>query len=71
MRFKPQLNGSGSREWRTSTTARTPTHVSIELHEVGDGLHVAVVLGALPYYLVENVAEAGGEDQDRHLLVVQ
>lgn len=47
------------------------THVVVEVHEVGDDLDVGVVDSGLADDFLQDVAQAGGEDEDRHIVLLQ
>ena len=49
---------------------RGGTHVFIEVHEVGDDLDVGVVDSGLADDLLQHVAQAGGEDEDGHIVLL-
>lgn len=47
------------------------THIVVEVHEVGDDLDVGVVDSGLADDFLQDVTKAGGEDEDRHIVLMQ
>ena len=55
----------------TKTFPSLLPHLGVEVHEVGDDLHVAVHGGLLADDLLDHVPDAGREDQKGNPLFVQ
>lgn len=47
------------------------THIVVEVHEVGDDLDVGVVDSGLADDFLQDVTKASGEDEDRHIVLMQ
>lgn len=47
------------------------THIVVEVHEVGDDLDVGVVDSGLADDFLQDVTKASGEDEDRHVVLMQ
>lgn len=47
------------------------THVLVKVHEVGDDFDVGVVDSGLADDFLQDVAQASGEDEDRHVVLMQ
>lgn len=47
------------------------THIVIKVHEVGDHLDVGVVHSSLADDFLQDVAQTGGEDEDRDVVLLQ
>lgn len=47
------------------------THILVKVHEVGDDFDVGVVDSGLVDDFLQDVAKASGEDEDRHIVLMQ
>lgn len=70
LREEERPSDVGSLSARRSS-GRTSTHVFVKVHEVGDDLDVGVVDSGLADDLLQHVAQAGGEDEDGHVVLLQ
>lgn len=56
---------------KTELSLSCRTHIFIKVHEVGDDLDVGVVDSGLMENFLQDVSQAGREDEDRYVVLVQ